>query len=126
MIHKFEFATNNALQLDIAGHIYTIDVMDASVVKKMQEFSKEAIEKGNALMECEDYEKALLEACAFCGRAIDEILGEGAYKKIFKNRTINIIDHIDLINFIAAKITEFRAERFSTYSPNRTVRRAKK
>ena len=128
MVKKFEFG-KNLLELDIAGEVFQIDITDPKLIenaeeygKQMQEYANKAEERakevGNA--------KAMEEMIQICVDSIDIMLGEGATKKIFKDRKINFFDCIDIINFVTAEIQQVRNNKLQQYSPNRAERRAKK
>lgn len=128
MVKKFQFG-NNLLELDINGAKFEIDTTDPKLIenaekygKEMQEYAqkaeKRAEEVGNA--------KAMEEVIQICVKSIDIVLGEGATKKIFKDRKINFFDAIDVINFITAEIKQSRDNLYQKYTPNRAQRRAKK
>lgn len=128
MVKKFEFG-KNLLELDIAGEMFKIDTTDPKLIenaeeygKQMQEYANKAEERakevGNA--------KAMEEMIQICVDSIDIMLGEGATKKIFKDRKINFFDCIDIINFVTVEIQQVRNNKLQQYSPNRAERRVKK
>ncbi len=128
MVKKFEFS-NNLLELNINGAEFAIDTTNPELIenaekygKEMQEYAqkaeKRAEEVGNA--------KAMEEMIQICVESIDVVLGEGATKKIFKDRKINFFDAIDVINFITSEIEQARDKLYKKYTPNRAQRRAKK
>lgn len=128
MVKKFKFG-KNLLELDIAGEMFKIDITDPKLIEnaekygeKMREYANKAEERvkevGNA--------KAMEEMIQICVDSIDIMLGEGATKKIFKDRKINFLDCIDIINFVTAEIQQVRNNKLQQYSPNRAERRAKK
>lgn len=128
MVKKFEFG-NNLLELDIAGEVFQIDTTDPKLIenaegygKKMQEYANKAEERAKEIGNA----KAMEEMIQICVDSIDIILGEGATKKIFKDRKINFFDCIDIINFVTAEIQQARNNKLQQYSPNRAERRAKK
>lgn len=125
-IARFDFRKDSVLTLDLAGNTFEIDVMNVDLINRLNNFSQVAIEKGNEISKREDYTQGVIEVCNICGDAIDEVLGVGSYEKIFAGREVNVVDHIDLINFISAEITKFRNKRFQAYAPNRAERRKKK
>ena len=45
-----------------------------------------------------------------CAKLIDDILGDGAVKKIFTARDVNFDDCVDILQYIIDEVTEF-AER---------------
>ena len=86
MISKFEFQSS-VLEVDIAGHRFSIDTESEELQTKMQE----VIEKAHDTKP-EDI-KELLELMA---ESIDGVLGEGAVAKIFagSGRKVNFADLI--------------------------------
>jgi hypothetical protein len=128
MVKKFEFG-KNLLELDIAGEIFKIDTTSPELIesaeecgKNMQEYANKAEERAKEIGNA----KAMEEMIQICVNSIDIILGEGATKKIFKDRKINFFDCIDIINFVTAEIQQARNSKLQQYSPNRAERRAKK
>ena len=128
MVKKFEFG-KNLLELDIAGEMFKIDTTDPKLIenaeeygKKMQEYANKAEERAKEIGNA----KAMEEMIQICVDSIDIMLGEGATKKIFKDRKINFFDCIDIINFVTAEIQQVRNNKLQQYSPNRAERRAKK
>lgn len=128
MVKKFEFG-KNLLELDINGVKFEIDTTDPKLIGnaekygiEMQEYADKSEERakkaGNA--------KTMEEMIQICVDSIDMMLGEGATKKIFKDRKVNFFDCIDIINFVTAEIGKARENKLQQYSPNRAQRRAKK
>lgn len=125
MAKKFVFKDNN-LKLDIAGNIFELDTTDVELIRRIQEFSREAQQIAQAMTEKDDYAEALEDTIRFCLDTIDNILGEGSSEKIFTGRKVGLLDCLDVIQFITAEVNEDRASRFQVYSPNRAQRRAQK
>ena len=128
MVKKFEFG-KNLLELDIAGEIFQIDTTDPKLIENAEEYGKEMQEYANKAEERAKEvgnAKAMEEMIQICVDSIDIMLGEGATKKIFKDRKINFFDCIDIINFVTAEIQQARNNKLQQYSPNRAERRAKK
>lgn len=128
MVKKFEFG-KNLLELDIAGEVFQIDTTDPKLIENAEEYGKEMQEYANKAEERAKEignAKAMEEMIQICVDSIDIMLGEGATKKIFKDRKINFFDCIDIINFVTAEIQQARNSKLQQYSPNRAERRAKK
>ena len=128
MVKKFEFG-KNLLELDIAGEIFQIDTTDPRLIENAEEYGKKMQKYANRAEERAKEAgsgKAMEEMIQICVDFIDIILGEGATKKIFKDRKINFLDCIDIINFVTAEIQQVRNNKLQQYSPNRAERRAKK
>lgn len=108
MISKFEFQSS-VLEVDIAGHRFSIDTESEELQTKMQE----VIEKTHDTKP-EDI-KELLELMA---ESIDGVLGEGAVAKIFagSGRKVNFADLIDLMCFLQQEIIKFKSVRYSKYA----------
>ena len=128
MVKKFEFG-KNLLELDIAGEVFQIDTTDPKLIENAEEYGKEMQEYANKAEERAKEignAKAMEEMIQICVDSIDIMLGEGAAKKIFKDRKINFFDCIDIINFVTAEIQQVRNNKLQQYSPNRAERRVKK
>lgn len=128
MVKKFEFG-KNLLELDIAGEIFQIDTTDPRLIENAEEYGKQMQEYANKAEERAEEvgnAKAMEEMIQICVDSIDIMLGEGATKKIFKDRKINFFDCIDIINFVTAEIQQVRNNKLQQYSPNRAERRVKK
>lgn len=81
----------------------------------------------NKLNKLNKLEKELEQAIQLCVDVIDDVLGKGATKKIFKDRAINFLDAIEVAGFALNEITDYMVEDIANkYSPNRAQRRAKK
>lgn len=120
---KFEFRDHRT-KLDIAGHIFKVDVMNPKVMKRIEEFGKQAIEQ-DFLDEDDDFTTQLEKSLAFMHEAIDSILGEGSAEKIFEGIEPSLFDMIDVLNYISSASKEARQKQFDKYSPER-VKRSKK
>ncbi|WP_195376725.1 DUF6673 family protein [Anaerotruncus rubiinfantis] len=125
MVKKFEFGSSR-LDLDIAGNTFSISVADAGLAERLSRFGEEAIERSQNIRESEDVARQLAEACDFCDRTLDGVLGGGASEKIFSGREKDLFERIEVMNFLIDEINAFREERLQKYSPNRAARRVKK
>lgn len=133
MARKFEFK-DNVLKLDIAGNIFEVDVFEPTLSRRINKHKIRLGEKGGHLTKKSDeglyvkeLEKELEESIQLCVGVIDDILGEGACEKIFKDRAVNFLDAIDVANFVFAEIDNYiQNDLAKKYSPNRAQRRAVK
>lgn len=103
---RFEFRSNN-LVLDIAGNVFYVP----STVKKMQQiiqWGQNIVKKADELARKEEGEKSINEAIAFMYAGFDEFLGAGASDRIFAGREPNIIDCIDVMNYINEEFGQFK------------------
>lgn len=124
MVKKFEFRDHRT-KLDIAGEIFYLDVTDKNLLNRVLEFSKESQELARNV-NTDNYVEDLENAMEFMQKSIDNILGEGASKKIFKDRAVSFMDLLDVIKYINEVIIKERTEKLVSYTPNRATRRAKK
>lgn len=132
MARKFNFKSN-FLNLDIAGEEFEIDVFQPDLTKRMDDHRKELLEQGEALTSLrennassEELEKELEKAINLCVGVVDDLLEEGATKRIFKNRKINFLDIVDVSNFVFEEIDSYITDDVSTKYLNRAQRRSKK
>lgn len=133
MARKFEFR-NNELELDIAGEIFKIDVFEPTLSRRINAHGKRLKEKGEHLtkrleegLADAELEKELKGSIQLCVEVIDDVLGEGACKKIFKDKPINFLDAVDVANFVFTETNSYiEKDIMNKYSPNRAQRRAKK
>ena len=109
----YQFGGND-IKLDIAGEKFTV-VYGASLLKRMQNLG----EKNKELQEdSNNIEKAI----NLFKSAIDSICGDGAVKKIFKDREINYYDLIDIIEYISKEVSDFQAKKNKKYNISRVAR----
>ncbi|NBI08060.1 DUF6673 family protein [Senegalia massiliensis] len=125
MAKKIELK-NSDLELDIAGHVFTLNTGDPELLEKVSNFSEEAQKKAEDIGENKDYIKALKETIQFCLDTIDKILGESASKKIFEGKKVNLFDALNIINSINIEVKADMDNKFKAYSPNRAQRRSNK
>lgn len=120
MVKKFEFR-DHSTKLDIAGHIFRVDVTDTEVLDKIMGFAEEAQK-----MEFDETEKNYIEqledSMQFLQNSIDDILGEGAAKTIFEDRTVSFFDLLDILDYIKTVFINARKEKFAPYDTGRTKR----
>lgn len=112
--NTFSFNNGGKLKLDIAGEVFYVDSSDIQMIKEIDRFAKEAI--GLADKGQKEGVEALEEVINYCVEFVDTILGEGATKKIFKDRRVSLFDLLSLIEFLAERISEDRVERLKNYT----------
>lgn len=123
MSNKFTFKDD--VQLNINGVEFSFDSTDLEFITRLEKFSKEAQDFGNAMSKREDYAEALKESIEFCCNTIDALLGEGSSKKIFKDTKVSLVKAMDVINYISDETNKARSLSMNKYSPNRSQRRSK-
>ena len=120
----FQFR-DNAIHLDIAGEKFDIEY-GPEVVKKIISFQEENLDKmknSEAKKDIEEVEKAIDEMTSVLVELINTICGDGAVEKIFKSRSINYYDLIDILDYITVEINKFKEEKNKKYDPNRALRK---
>ena len=121
-MNKFEFKSN-VLELSIAGQNFTVDPLTASAKYK------ELVKKIDGIKEDVSIEnispKTVENACKTILECVDDILGSGASETIFKGRTVNYYDCIDLCVFVLQEVKGFNDARTAAYTVNREQRRKK-
>lgn len=128
MAKKFEFK-KNTLELDIAGEVFNIDMTDPELIDNAEKSAQDMIgwsEKAEKVAGEQGQAKAMEMSIQLCIDAIDGILGDGATKKIFKDRKINFFDCLDILEFLKAEMEQSKTEKLQQYTPNRAQRRAQK
>ena len=120
-----KFISKGDVELNINGVEFSLDSTDVGLIKTIDEFSKEAQEKADAMAKREDVVEALVEATEYVTDVIDLILGEGASKQIFKDTPISLFKATEVINYISESIGNSRISNSAKYSPNRAERRGK-
>lgn len=109
---------------------FEIDFYDADVMEKietgMENVSK--VIKENSVAKSQKTSTVIRKACNVIFDFFDDVLGEGASKKIFGNKTSLTICIKAYEDFLNAKKEQDQAleDISKKYSPNRATRRAKK
>ena len=57
-----------------------------------------------------ELDDVVIRSCSLVRETVNNILGKGAYEKIFKNRTVDFYDHQNLITFLFNEILAFSNE----------------
>lgn len=127
MVKVFKFR-NNLLKLEINGEKFEVDVFDKDFLEAYEplqaeiETFQEDIKKGTK-KKAAGTVKEMMELQV---RAIDTFLGDGAVKRIIKDRKVNLLDLNDILMYInesRAAFTRETLEGKQAYSPNRAERR---
>lgn len=127
MVKVFKFR-DNLLKLEINGEKFEVDVFDKDFLEAYEplqaeiETFQEDIKKGTK-KKAAGTVKEMMELQV---RAIDTFLGDGAVKRIIKDRKVNLLDLNDILMYInesRAAFTRETLEGKQAYSPNRAERR---
>ena len=105
---------NNDIKLDIAGEKFTV-VYGASLLNRVKDLGEQNAELKS---DSNNVEKTII----LLEKAIDTICGEGAVKKIFKDREISYYDLVDIVEYISKENSDFQVQKNKKYSLNRVVR----
>lgn len=103
------------VKLKIAGHVFEVDMGKRALHEELATFSQRALEYSKALKTSKDAKKTLEEATQFILMSIDKILGQGASAKIFQDRTADLADATDVVNFILQSLNQAREKRMQRY-----------
>lgn len=118
MAKRFDFK-DNTVELNIAGNIFNVDPTNADFVEKAVKVADNSVNMFNKTkseeLTAETIEKMIKEVL----NMIDELLGENASNKIFANRTINMLDVIDVLDFIVQETTSTVDSKLSRYTIDR-------
>ncbi|MCC8023375.1 MAG: hypothetical protein LIO46_06340 [Clostridiales bacterium] len=117
----FQFQTNT-LELDIAGHKFSLNAGSPDFLEKISTFADQARDQAEAIDEAEDISSILNQANRFFTDTIDGLLGQGATDQIFSGREKNYYDLVDIIAYIQEEFQRFQQTRSSKYSPARVKR----
>ncbi len=109
---KFVFKKNTLL-LELGGESFDIDTM--LVVDAVKQIEKQAAELQESLSPDKISKEAIEKVCVALLDSLDTLLGDGAHKKIFKNRTVNFCDCLDVVHFVLKEITSFNRAKLSQY-----------
>lgn len=98
---RFEFQERGfPLPLDIAGRMFTLRVTKAAA-KKLEAYGAEAQRLGAALP---DTPEGVEQAWGFLRDTLDGLLGVGATDAIFEEREHDLLDIVDVLNYICGEI----------------------
>lgn len=117
----FQFK-DNAIHLDIAGNVFNINYTEELLIN-IKNFYEKAAAQAEEIRDSKDYNKTLDKSINLLKETIDNICGEGAANKIFKDREVNLYDLIDVINYIYTEVGNFQKEKKNKYSTSRAQRR---
>ena len=86
-------------ELEINGHKFTITLGNIDAIERFDEMAAASNER---------LEAAVGGPRALCDRMrgqIEVILGPEGYEKVFAGRPVNILDHIELVRYLARQMT---------------------
>lgn len=121
---NFEFS-KKIINIKICNKTYSLEDTN-KLEEKSVSFGEKMKTKAKNISEKNDYEylkKATLNLCNDCYNFIDDLLGQGASKEIFKNRMYDIEDCTSLLDFIHTEIENQRSQRLNKYSNERIKRK---
>lgn len=102
MSKQFRFK-NESLKLNIEGKEYTLkDIFDINTSKMIKELG-EKLKDFNF-----DEETSQSQLNSIVKEVLNTLFEEDAYKGIFENRDVKMIEAIQLFNFLEEEITEYR------------------
>lgn len=105
----FEFR-KKTIKLDIANNHFEIE-KDKEFDSKVLEFSKEAFKLVEKIKESNNDVEAIQKCCDLCKSTINTLLNdENASDKIFAGVNADMVDHIDVVNYIFDEIGKYNKE----------------
>lgn len=105
MSFKFQ---NNTCVIEIEQHRFEVQVGSIEVLEALAMSDAAAGEHPPA---GEGDPSGVKNLCRLIGRRLDQILGLGAYDRIFAGRPLNLRDHLDVMTYITGEMTRFTEER---------------
>ena len=110
---------NDGMSLKIGDAIFNFNPLSAKVISASKVYLNENaklqedidIAKNDTVLSDEEklkkIDKLNLEACESIARTVDGILGNGAYEKIFNDRTVDYDEHTEVVCFIFENLEEY-------------------
>lgn len=109
----FTFSEQNILQLEVCGKSYKVEPFSKGVLDGIEAYRKRIAEIKD--LDSPSHEN-VLAACACVGELTDAILGEGAYREVFRGREVTFLDHQELAMFLLAEVLAFRKKRLADFT----------
>lgn len=118
-MNKFTFDKKEQKQLEIQieDKKFTFNPYSLTVTKACEKFTKcqqplvnriKALKsKKDSDLKEKEIKDIVLKCCNLVRDTVNQILGKGAYERIFAGRTVNFYEHQKLIEFVFNEITEF-------------------
>lgn len=112
-MNKFTFdkKEQKLLTVEIEGkvfrfnpHTLVVKMASEKFVKCQEPLINKMKKKNLSKKELDD---VVIRSCSLVRETVNNILGKGAYEKIFKNRTVDFYDHQNLITFLFNEILAF-------------------
>lgn len=101
MADKFEFRGGLVKPLDIAGQSFDVTTGDVVALQAGLALSEKLKSIDLKDVGADTY----MCLCDEIMQAVDDILGEGACKRVLAGRRVNIIDLVDLLVFVLREVT---------------------
>ena len=98
----FEFK-DYTLDLSVAEQEFQVHC-DLDLAEKIQPHHKALVKLGEQILA---EEKTSADAIVLCEEILDDILGDGAFDRIFVDREPTLTDVSDVLRFVIGEITEF-------------------
>lgn len=123
---KFEFKkekTNPDLEIEIGGEVFRFNPLAAKVARACEKFAvtNGVLQNNLKNITTEDneaYGKLNLDGCKICADAIEDILGEGSYVRVFGDRTPDFGEHMNVTAFIFENISEYSRKIVNEHTAN--------
>lgn len=95
----------------IEGKIYNIDLYNKQVAKSFEILAQQSNELSQSKADINHQ-----DVCKICYRFIETVLGKGCYEEIFKERSVDLFEHLELAMFICNQVEEFKEKRLDFLS----------
>lgn len=106
----FDKKDRQLLQMDINGKVYTLNPYTLAVKKASMKFVKcqqPLIDRIQKKPTDKELDRIIMQSCSLVRDTLNQMLGKGAYDKIFAGRTLDFDEHQKIIEFIFNEIAEF-------------------
>lgn len=109
---QFSF-NKNSVEIDIQGNTFELDPIAAEKIFMELGNKIKGLPGGEADMADPDM---VLSVCKDIKNALEKLLGKGACKKIWADRTVSFYDCLDLVIFITSEIQAFTNAKIKGYN----------
>lgn len=109
-MNKFTFDKKEPklLKVEVNGKVFQFNPYTLAVSKASEKFVKcqePIIKKLEDKPSKKDLDDLVIKSCSLVRETVNQILGKGAYEKIFAGRTVDFTEHQKLIEFLFTEIT---------------------
>ncbi len=102
-VKKFTFSGKPKTTIDIAGHIFEIESLNAQMYKQLLSYS----EQFTAMKDSDDTPETIKKFNSIAHEFIDYMLGEGASDKIFEDvEELGVWERLEVIKFLQEQFLE--------------------